>query len=125
MPLNTYYDNGYNTRLGVENEDQIFVDWNAASEAARRDLTCHIGVAYGAADRETVDLFPAANDTGRWLVFIHGGYWRMGTTEMFSFIVPPFVEAGLNVALVEYALTPHVTIGTIVEQVRRGIAWLH
>ncbi|MEL7236788.1 MAG: alpha/beta hydrolase, partial [Chloroflexota bacterium] len=125
MPINIYYDTGYNTRIGVEDEDSIFTRWQEKSEAIRRELACHIDVAYHEGKRETMDIFPAARPTGRWLIFIHGGYWRMGTTGMFDFIARPFVAAGINVALVEYALTPEVTIGTIVEQVRRGIAWLY
>jgi arylformamidase len=125
MPINTYYETGYNTRIGVENEDQIFVRWRENSQAARDSLTCHIGVAYGNANRETIDLLPADGNSNRWLVFIHGGYWRSGDTAMNYFIATPFVKAGINVALVEYDLTPNVSIGTIVEQVRRGIAWLH
>ena len=125
MPLNTYYDTGYNTRIGVENEDQIFVNWREASQAALDSLTGHIGVQYGTGNRETIDLFPTDKNSKRWLVYIHGGYWRSGETAMYPFIAPPFVKAGINVALVEYDLTPQVTIGTIIEQVRRGIAWLH
>src|SRR6185437_11893584 len=42
-----------------------------------------------------------------------------------SFIAPPFVAAGIAVALVNYDLTPAVTVETIVAQVRRAVAWTH
>ena len=125
MPINTYYDAGYNTRRGVDNEDEVFTRWQSDSAAARDTLKCHLGVAYGSANRETIDIFPADEKSSRWLVFIHGGYWRVTDTSWSSFIAVPFVKAGINVAMVEYDLTPNVTIGTIVEQCRRGIAWLY
>ncbi len=121
---NTFYNEQYNTRLGVDDVEGYFARWRADSEAARRDLHCYPGVAYGAGNRETIDLFPAAGSS-RWLVFIHGGYWRKMASGDFSFIAPPFVQAGWNVALVEYDLCPAVTMPTITDQCRRALEWLY
>ena len=121
--INAYYDQKYNNSSGIDNVQAIFDRWQVDSEKARNTLTCHLDVRYGAANRETLDLF-LATSSSKWLIFVHGGYWRMATKELFSFIAPPFVQAGYNVALVEYDLCPAVTISTITEQCRRGIAWL-
>lgn len=48
-------------------------------------------------------------------MFIHGGYWRSMDKSDFSFIALPFVEEDLNVALVNYPLSPDG---------RTALAWL-
>jgi arylformamidase len=58
------------------------------------------------------------------VVYIHGGYWRVMTKDFYSFVAPPFVEAGWNVAVLEYDLCPAVTIHQITDQCRRAIAWI-
>ncbi len=121
--VNQYYEDGYDTGRGVENEHDIFETWTRASELARKSLNCQLAVPYGDANRETIDLFFAEGST-RWLVFIHGGYWRGFTGGHFHFLVQPFLDAGWNVAFPEYDLCPVVTIHRISEQCRRAIAWL-
>jgi arylformamidase len=123
LRVNAYYEHGYNTRVGVENVPAIFEQWQIDSAKARTTLTYHADLRYGDANREILDLFPAQS-SNKWIVFIHGGYWRVMTKEYFSFLAPPFVKAGYNVALLEYDLCPAVTIHTITDQCRRGTAWL-
>lgn len=121
--VNQYYDIAYNTRIGVDNVDAILEKWSHNSEIARNTLNCKLDCLYGDANRETIDLFFAENST-RWLIFIHGGYWRITSSALYNFIAKPFVEAGWNVAFPEYDLCPAVTMHTITEQCRRAIAWL-
>lgn len=121
--VNQYYEDAYNTRIGVDNIDDILETWSCDSEIARDTLNCKVAVPYGDANRETIDLFFAENSR-RWLIFIHGGYWRITPSTLYNFIAKPFVEAGWNVAFPEYDLCPAVTMHTITEQCRRAIAWL-
>lgn len=121
--VNEYYNHAYNTRVGIDNMDDIVAAWVRDSEAVRQNLDCKIALPYGDANRERIDLFFAENSR-RWFVFIHGGYWRIMTSGHFNYLAAPFVNAGWNVALPEYDLCPFVTIHTITEQCRRAIAWL-
>lgn len=123
IAINEFYDREYNARAQVDDVTPYFERWEQESAAARQSLRADLNRAYGERKRETIDLFPAGEQS-RWLVFIHGGYWRVMTKEHFSFIAPPFVERGLSVAVIEYDLCPAVTMQTITEQCRRGIAWL-
>jgi arylformamidase len=59
------------------------------------------------------------------LVFVHGGYWRALDKDDFSWVAPPYVAAGISVAVVNYGLAPATALMQIVEQVRRACAWLH
>lgn len=123
MAVNAYYERAYTTTGGIVNVPALFEGWLRDSEAARNALTCHVGVPYGTANRETVDLF-IAQGSSRWVIFIHGGYWRRMTAGHFSYLAPPLVAGGWNVAMLEYDLCPAVTLATITEQCRQGFSWL-
>ena len=127
--LNTFYDRSYNTRITRDgatlDTGPMIAAWYTQSEQTRADLTAHLDLRYGDAHRETLDIFPATTATNRWLLFIHGGYWRGVTKESSSFLARPFVEAGYNVALIEYDLCPAVPISMIVAQCRRALAWVY
>ncbi|MGB1286325.1 MAG: alpha/beta hydrolase [Aggregatilineales bacterium] len=125
MLINAYYERAYNVTHGIEDEVRpIYKRWQRDSETARQILNAHLDCRYGDANRETIDLFIADEPTTRWLVFIHGGYWRVTEKSLYSFIAASFVKAGYNVAIPEYDLCPAVTLLTLIEQCRRAIAWL-
>ncbi len=98
----------------------------AASLAARRDLECNLGVAYGETPAETLDIFPADSSTPAPIqLFIHGGFWQTLDAATFSFPASTLVPAGAAYLAVDYALMPAVTMGEIVRQCRAAIAWTY
>ena len=58
------------------------------------------------------------------LIFIHGGYWQRGDKNWNSFVAEPFIEAGVDVALIGYTLCPQTDIASIGAQVRKAIFWI-
>lgn len=116
-------DRLYNNRLAVPHFQQYFDLWVAKSPQARANVPCQLDIAYGAHPAETLDLFFAPQD-GKWLIFYHGGYWRSLDKADFSFIAPFLTALGWNVAVVNYALCPTVTLSELMEQCRRSAAWL-
>ena len=116
-------DAQYNLRAAVPEHPEHFARWEADSSRAYGSLPVRRDLAYGPHPRQRLDVFPAGPGAPL-LVFIHGGYWRSFDKESFAFIAPAFVEAGIAVALVEYALCPTVTLPTLCGQVRDAIAWL-
>ena len=115
----------YNIRRRHPESPQHYARYAADSAAARATLPCRIDLRYGKAPGETLDFFPAATADAPLFLFIHGGYWRALDKSDFSFIAPPFVAAGIAVALINYDLTPKVTVETIVAQTQRAIRWVH
>jgi len=95
------------------------------SAAARRTLNCMLDVRFGPTLEETVDIFPAEHPGSPVLVFIHGGYWRWGSSKDFSLVALGPVAGGITVAVTNYSLCPRVTIAEITRQSRAVIAWLH
>ena len=121
----TDYDLLYNPRLVVKDYQQVFDRWEEDSERARARLDCYLDVPYGSAESETLDVFQAKGDSRGLLMYIHGGYWRSLDKKRFSFIAPALVEAGLTVAVVNYALCPSVQVADIVMQMAQASAWLY
>lgn len=102
-----------------------YVKWYLeTSEAARSALDCRVGVPYGPTLMERANVFPATGETpAPILIFIHGGYWRILTADVFDMVATGPVAAGFAVVNVTYALCPAVTISEIVRQIRAAIAW--
>jgi arylformamidase len=121
----SYYDLLYNPRLTVTGYEQVFERWERDSERARASLDCYLDVPYGASEAETLDIFRAKGRSRGLLMFIHGGYWRSLDKTRFSFVAPALVEAGVTVAVANYALCPAVGVPDIVMQMVQASAWLY
>ncbi len=82
-------------------------------------------LAYGPHPDEIVDVFRPAGD-GPWPlhVFIHGGYWQALGQRDFAFIGPAFQRRGVAFASLNYTLAPAASIGAMIDQCRRALAWL-
>ena len=114
----------YNNRELVPEHPQFMARWSEASARARANLPCYLDRAYGDAAGETMDLFPARKGDGTCLMFIHGGYWRALDKKDFSYLAPPWVDAGVSVAVVNYDLCPRASMEEIVRQMLRASRWL-
>src|SRR6266581_3996362 len=121
----TDYDLLYNPRLVVEDYQAIFDRWEKDSERARARLEGYLDVPYGTTEAEKLDIFPAHGKSRALLMFIHGGYWRSLDKKRFSFVAPALVEAGITVAVPNYALCPAVQVEDIVMQMVQACAWLY
>ena len=128
-PDNEFLEREYNPRATIPNGMALFAQWklHARLRRVRRAIRASTWpMAIRPAER--LDFFAAANrgEAGPpLLVFIHGGYWRALDKADFSWIAPPYVAAGISVAVLNYGLAPKTALPEIVEQVRRAIAWMH
>ena len=115
----------YNNRARVPEHGEYFDRWARESARVRDSQACALDIAYGPANGERLDVFPAANGAkdAPVLVFIHGGYWRSLDKSDHSFVAPAFTQAGTCVVVPNYDLCPAVTIPEIVMQMVRAIAW--
>lgn len=118
-------DRQYNVRAGIPDHLDIFARWSATSADFRREHAVEENVRYGADEKQALDFF-RAKDRGRpVLVFIHGGYWQSLDKSDFSTVARPYLEANINVAVVNYRLAPSVRMGDIVLDNIQAIAHLY
>ncbi|MGZ8274222.1 MAG: alpha/beta hydrolase [Burkholderiaceae bacterium] len=115
----------YNARASIPEHPQIFARWAEQGAMTRRRRAGLIDMPYGDDPGERLDFFPAMQRNSPLLVFIHGGYWRSLDKFDFSWIAPPFLDAGVSVAFLNYGLAPRVQIDEIVRQQLRAMAWLY
>lgn len=118
----------YNGRAAVPDHAAFVTRWREASLAARTrdDIPRRLDLAYGRGPRQTLDLFGFGFGvpTRPLLIFLHGGDWQAMDKGTFSFLAPPFVEAGAAVAILNYPLCPDVPLDIIAVVLRGAIQML-
>ena len=117
-------EKGYNLRLLRDDIEPLFEDWSERSMTFQASADARFDCAYDAGSRDRLDLFRCGEKEAPLFVFIHGGYWQRGDKSTYSFIAKPFVDRGVDVAIIGYQLCPATDIGSIVAQVRKAIIWL-
>lgn len=119
----------YNNRALVPDHALYLERWERDAARVRAEVPCWCNLPYGPGPMERLDVFPSAEPDAPVLVFIHGGYWRTFDKDQFSFIAPPFTQAGACVVMVNYALCPGtpeqpVAIPLIARQMEKAMAWV-
>ncbi|HEX7798886.1 MAG TPA: alpha/beta hydrolase [Asticcacaulis sp.] len=115
------YEVEYNNRARVPDHPEIFVRWeHEGADYRKASPKAALGLKYGPSERQTLDIFPAANDgpDTPLALFIHGGWWRSLHPSSFSQMAKGPNAHGVTVAVAGYDLCPQVSIATIVEQMR-------
>jgi len=110
-------------RLVAPDSYAIFDRWRARSDATAASRPSTLDIAYGPSATETLDVFPSADPNGPILVYIHGGYWIWKDKADFRFVAEGVVDQGVNLVVINYALTPQATMDEIVRQVRAAVAF--
>lgn len=105
----------YNNRARVPGHEAVIARWFADGEAAR-DAHPPRPRPYGGSERGVIDLFEVG-PVRPWVVFLHGGYWQALGREAFSWVAPPLMAHGLNVAVPSYDLAPDCPLDTILRGV--------
>ncbi len=121
--LNPALEAEYNNRVLVPDHLAIFERWRRDSASFRDRTPCTLDIAYGEEPLNKLDFFRAKNSRGT-VIFIHGGYWRSLDKADFSFVAKPFIDAGLDVALINYRLCPSVRISEAAGDCRQALVWI-
>lgn len=115
------YEAEYNNRARVPEHPAIIAGWARDAAAYRESAGGELGLAYGDSERTKLDIF--GDGSGPVVLFIHGGYWQGLDRASFSHLARGLVSRGVTVAMPSYDLCPAVTVGAIVDQMRRACAF--
>ena len=113
------YEAEYNNRARVPESPMLMAGW-AKDAAAYREQNKPRVIAYGPGGRQTIDFF-ASGDAGPIVIFIHGGYWQTLDGSSFSHCARGLNAHRIDVAVPSYDLCPHVTVDTIIKQMREAM----
>jgi acetyl esterase/lipase len=102
----------------------LLAAWREASAAFRAAHADHLDQRYGPRERNTWDLFPAANPKAPCLVFIHGGYWQRNSKDQFANLIGGPYAHGWAGVLPGYTLAPNASMTEIVAEIRAALDWL-
>lgn len=114
----------YNARASVTSYEDQYRAYVRESERVQAAFPDRETVVYDEASGEKLDLYGAAPGRPVFL-WIHGGYWRVGSRQDNAFSAGGLTTHGVAVAVMDYSLAPATSIGEIVRQVRSAVAWLH
>jgi len=109
----------------VGDYEGIAADYEAMSAVVTSRLRHIHNVGYGPSPAERLDLyFPPADARHAVHIFLHGGYWRSGTKELYAFVADRICAAGAIGVMVEYGRMPAQRMAVTVDQVRRAVRWI-
>jgi arylformamidase len=117
-------DAAYNNSAAVADSPALNAAREAASAAFRTSHAGHLDQRYGPRERNTWDLFPAADPKAPCLVFIHGGYWQRNSKYQFANLIAGPYAHGWAAALPGYTLAPDATLTEITAEIHAALDWL-
>ncbi|HLH91454.1 MAG TPA: alpha/beta hydrolase [Xanthobacteraceae bacterium] len=119
-------DDAYDQAVYAPNSLQIAKRRTANSAEVRARLKPQ-RLAYGSTPHEMLDLYVTAKPDAPVMVFIHGGAWRAGNAADNAEAADLFVNAGAHYVVLDFinVIEAGGSLFPMVEQVRRGVAWVY
>ena len=117
-------DRQYDQRVLVPEANDYIARNRRDSAEVRARLNCRLDVAYGPSPDETLDIFPAGDNTPV-VIYVHGGAWTRWSKDENSYQAPVFVNAGVAFVSVNFALAPQVSLDELVDQNRTTVKWIY
>jgi len=119
-------DDAYDQAVYAPNSVQVAKRRTVNSAEVRARLKPQ-RLAYGASPHEMLDLYATAKADAPVMVFIHGGAWRAGSAADNAEAADLFVNAGAHYAVLDFinVIEAGGSLFPMVEQVRRGVAWVY
>jgi arylformamidase len=118
-------DRAYDQAVWAPDQDALIARYGTRSMATRQRFKLKSAIAYGPTEDEVLDIFPADETPAPIHVFVHGGAWRGGSKDIYSFPAETFVPAGAAYVALNFANIPKRRLPGMVEQIRGAIAWVY
>lgn len=111
----------YQFKIKISNKFCEITKLFSVTAGNQKNIKCQLDIKYGESDREAIDLYGTDLPKNSPLfVFVHGGYWQLLSKNMSGYPVKPFVEAGIQVMILDYDLCPQVSIEGQIEQIKKA-----
>ncbi|MGH7002989.1 MAG: alpha/beta hydrolase [Alphaproteobacteria bacterium] len=121
-------DRAYDQRVWAKNAQEVIKRYGTSSAAVRAKYRFETKD-YGTGENEKLDIFAPVKAPGASgapiHMFIHGGAWRSGSKDLYSFPAPAFVENGAIYIAIGFSSIPKVRLPDMAHQVRSAVAWAY
>lgn len=116
-------DRAYANGAFIPGAEGFVPKWQSAAAAFRDSLgdRARLGLAYGGAARQRLDLFLPEGPPRGLLVFVHGGYWLAFGREDWSHLAAGAVARGWAVAMPSYTLAPAARISAMTREAAAAV----
>lgn len=120
-------DDAYTQDRYAANAAQVSRRYALASAYTRSLLGKPERIPYGRQMVEGLDLFRAKGDKAPVYIFIHGGAWKTGTAEKYSFVAAPFVMAGAACIIPDFSSVEDADgdLGYLAGQLQRLVRFVY
>ena len=119
-------DAAYDQARYAANRDQVLERIAILSEEMRQRRGPPERVAYGPSEPEKLDIYRTKRAGAPVAIFVHGGAWRGGKAQDYGFPAEMYNDAGAHYVALDFVLVQDsgASLLPMIEQVRRGIAWV-
>ena len=119
-------DDAYDQSVWAPNQAHVSKRRALWSESIRTRLKPD-RIAYGPTEIETLDIYKTTLGNAPIQIFIHGGAWRGGSAKDSAYPAEMFVSAGAIFIAVDFVSIDKAdgSLMTMVDQVRRAVAWVY
>ena len=119
-------DDAYDQTVYAPNQPLVAARRKIASESVLKRFPAERH-SYGASEIEKLDIFKTTRPNAPVMVFIHGGAWRNGTAKDFAFQAELYVNADVNLVIVDFAQIQDTggNLMPMAQQVRSAVAWVY
>lgn len=121
MDMDQAYNNVDFIPGGAEYPDRWQTDARAFRETEAAIGRARLNVAYGAGERQKLDLFHPAGRAEGLVVFVHGGYWLKFDRGYWSHLARGLTARGWAVAMPSYTLAPDAQVRAITVEIARAV----
>jgi arylformamidase len=119
-------DDAYDQTVYAPNQPLLAARRKVASESVMKRLPPE-RVAYGASEIEKLDIYKTQRSNAPIEIYVHGGAWRNGSARDFAFPAEMFINAGAHFVVLDFVQVQDAgrSLLPMIEQIRRGIAWIY
>lgn len=120
-------DKAYDQVHWAPNIKTVLQRYVTNSEATRQRIDAPERIQYGSSEIETLDLFKVDQPKAPIHIFIHGGAWRGGEANEYSFLAEATLSQGAHFIVPDFinVLQTDGDLMPMAEQVARSIAWAY
>jgi arylformamidase len=120
-------DDAYDQACWAPNREPIAQRRRLASQRTIDRLGPPERVAYGPTEIEKLDIYKTNRPNAPIAIFIHGGAWKNGASKDSAYMAEMYLAAGANFVIPDFVAVQDAggSLMTMVQQVRRAVAWVY